>query len=190
MIVKNILLPCVEIVDKLTPTERGNKGFGSTNDNEVSHQPCGLPPFDSFNFTERHAAAAAKTNAADTEDIMFSDDPFDNQIVIKIERNGSHPTLGLDVEMCKDREQPRLISCSKGEPAGKIQKWRSTLRGSYVLAVDGITIANLNDIKRNIQKSPNKYVSITFGTMNKTSMHPQRGVPQLYFDQLHKNGEN
>ena len=35
--------------------------------------------------------------------------------------------------MCASRERPKLLACQKGEPAGNIRKWKSTLRDGYVI---------------------------------------------------------
>ena len=190
LIVKNISLPTVEIVGQLTPTERGSKGFGSTNKKEIGVNLSPSLHDSQFPIRDTYAAAAATANADKSYDLFFSDDPFDNQISIEIDKKGKHPTLGLDLNMCPDREQPRLLSCAKGEPAGKIKKWRTNLRGSYILAVNGVDVKTISDVERQIKASINSPVSITFGTMDKISMHPQDGVPQLYFDQLHKIGEH
>ena len=202
MIVKHISLPSVAIVNALTPTKRGEKGFGSTDyitnlqqdisfptESIKSNDQNKSPSHNPFNFNEQHAAAIATAVASDTQ-LCFSNDPFDNKIVIQIANKGTHPTRGLDLEMCTSREQPRLIGCTGGQPAAKIKKWRSTLRGSYVLSVEGHDVENLHDIRRHISNSSKDYISIIFGTMDKLSMHPQSGVPQLYFDQLHKIGEH
>ena len=87
MIVKHISLPSIEIVDQLTPTERGSKGFSSTDkaSDQLQHPS---PPIEAFHISDRHAAAAAAT-ASITEPhtfLYFSDDPFDNQITISIEK--------------------------------------------------------------------------------------------------------
>ena len=162
MIVKHISLPSIEIVDQLTPTERGSKGFSSTDkaSDQLQHPS---PPIEAFNISDRHAAATATASVSTPHAFLhFSDDPFDNQITINIEKRGRHPTLKLDLEMCTDRQQPRLISCCKGEPAGKIKKWRSTLRGAYILAVDGDEIRTIPDIKNKIMHSTNSDIFITF----------------------------
>merc|ERR1712154_590446 len=78
----------------------------------------------------------------------------------------------------------QLLSCSKGTPAGKIPRWRSTLRDSFVLAVDHTPISDITSLKRAIQQCDNPTITFTFGTIKKQAMHPHTGVPQLYFDQL------
>ena len=177
-IVKHIALPSVQIVDKLSTTDRGLGSFGSTDKKSVNASPPRQELIEKFPFQNNYAASAASAQVQPTgHDISFSDDPFDNKMDIVIERKGNHPTLGLDLVMCPDREQPRIIGCNKGETVGKIRKWRSTIKDGYVLAVNNEHITTISEIKQYFQKPDNDNVIITVGTMKRQSLHPQTGVP-------------
>ena len=86
--------------------------------------------------------------------------------------------------MCASRERPKLLACQKGEPAGKIRKWKSTLRDGYIFAVDGKPTTSIQEVRKHIATVSAPQVTVTFGIIIKPAMHPQNGVPQLYFDQL------
>ena len=53
-----------------------------------------------------------------------------------MENKGNHPTRGLDVSMNKDFEKLQLLACEKGTSAGKIERWRSTIRKGLILAIN------------------------------------------------------
>ena len=103
MIFKQISLPSIEIVDQLTPTERGSKGFSSTDkaSDQLQHPS---PPIEAFNISDRHAAATATASVSTPHAFLhFSDDPFDNQITINIEKKDV--TLPLDwISKCVQTE--------------------------------------------------------------------------------------
>ena len=136
------------------------------------------------------AAAATATPVPSPQVIEFSDNPFDNELNITIDNKGNHPTLGLDVAHHKDFDKVQLLSCSKGTPAGKIPRWRSTLRDSSVLTVNQTPITDITSLKRAIRECDDPTITITFGTIEKQAMHPQTGVPQLYFNQLNHIGQH
>lgn len=205
IIFKQIWTPAVEIVTALPTTTQGAQGFGSTetrvplkssltvDTNTKPHQqkgrtrpPTRLTP-GPIDISEPYPLAAAVATATPTPSpqvIKFSDNPFDNKLEITIDNKGDHPTLRLDVVHHKDFDKVQLISCSKGTPAGKILRWRSTLRDSFVLAVDHTPISDITSLKKAIQQWDKPTIMFTFGTIEKQAMHPQTGVPQLYFDQL------
>ena len=187
LILKRIWVPSVEVVEHLDASIRGKKGFGSS-DKEPLTAPQHKIPEDKFPTSVPPAAAAAKATVKDT--IEFTDNPFDHQLDITIEKSGNHPTLGLDMTMCELRQQPKLLACQKGEPAGKIRKWKSTLRDGYILAVNGIPTTTVQEVRKCIADVSTSHVTVTFGTISKPALHPQNGVPQLYFDQLYQIGRH
>ena len=186
MIFKKIWSPTVEIVDKLPTTERGTGGFGSTNQKKMEITPPPKPALKD-NYPLAAAAAAMKIKEGPIE---FSANPYDHEMDITIPTDSDHPTLGLDLQHCKTQDRPQLIACSKGTPAGRINKWRSTLRNGFVLAINKQPVQTIPEIKQMIKDNTDTHLTFTFGTIDRHAMHPQSGVPQLYFDQLHHIGEH
>ena len=105
----------------------------------------------------------------------------------EIKLDGKHETLGLNLITCPQRNLPKLQLCIKGTPSARIPKWRSTIKHSYIHSINHQRITSVNQvvnlIKRFRQQNAPK-VQITFATLHKTAVHPEKGVPQLYFDQL------
>lgn len=196
IIFKKIWMPTVEVVPSLNATSRGDQGFGSTEVRQPpklkSTPPIPIPPPTEPRPTDT-APAAAAAPARLTEPVSvieFSDNPYDNEIDITIDVKGDHPTLGLDVQHNKDFDRLQLLACSNGTPAGKIQRWRSTLRNAFIIAVNGNEVPDITTLKRLIRECRSPQIKVTFGTMEKQAMHPQSGVPNLYFDQLHHIGQH
>ena len=134
-------------------------------------------------------AAAATAMVLDST-IEFCDSPYDNTLDIAVANTGTHPTRGLDVTFCDKFEKVKLIACEKGTPAGKIDKWRSTLRNGFIIAFNGIPVLNIKQLRRLIHDCEEPQFTVKFGTMDRQAMHPQKGVPQLYFDQLNHIGKH
>ena len=148
MIFKRIWTPDVEIVEELNQTERGDGGFGSTNkDKTTTAAQVPIPP----NIETFPTAAAAASLKLQDSSIEFSTSPFDHEMEIKINTDCDHPTLGLDIQQCATQERPQLLACAKGTPAGRIQKWRSTIQNGFILAVKGQRVKTIADIKRVIR---------------------------------------
>ena len=83
--------------------------------------------------------------------------------------------------------RPQLQECAMSTPAARIPKWRSTLRHSFPITINGNRITSEQDVVSEVQQvSQNKQdtVELTFATIEKSAMHPQTGVPILYHDQL------
>ena len=120
-------------------------------------------------------------------DIMLSDSPLDNQTFCTVSVTGTNPNLGFDLHICKHFGLPQVHDCLKSTPAAKLPRWRSELRNAYVTSVNGKSVATISQFQECIElaraaEAPE--VEIGFATISKASMHPQRGIPQLYHDQL------
>ena len=92
--------------------------------------------------------------------------------------------------MCPKLDKVKVIACNKSTHAGKIPKWKPILRNSYVINCNGTPINSIADLHITMEKADDTTINITFGTMEKQALHPQSGVPQLYFDQIHHIGQH
>ena len=120
-------------------------------------------------------------------DLEMTSDPYNNHTYRVININSRSPTLGMKIEQCKIRNMPILKSCMPGLPSAKIPNWRNDLRNSYITRVNGVPVKTKGEIIEQIEVcklAKLKHVEITFSTMEKQGLHPQHGVPQLYYDQL------
>ena len=74
-----------------------------------------------------------------------------------------------------------------GTPGSKLNKWKSTLRSTTILAIDIIPISNAQHIEHaiaNAQANGKLYVTCHFTTQNSHAMHPVKGSLHLFYDQL------
>ena len=63
----------------------------------------------------------------------------------------------------------------------------------YVTSVNGDPVSTVSDYEdkvEQVRQQGAKEIEIGFATVEKASMHPQLGVPQLYHDQLNVIGEH
>jgi dUTP pyrophosphatase len=187
MVLQKIWMPQVEVVQELSSTDRNNSGFGST-EKKLNQT---FTPRPLLADIPAPTTAAAATMSINDDEYNFDSNPFDNVIVIHIDNTGTHPTRGLDLTINEKMERLQLLACNKGTPAGKIEKWRSTIKNGFLLSVNDIPVTNVTDVKRCITKTADKApIKLQIGTLDKQAMHPQTGVPQLYFDQINHIGKH
>ena len=147
LLVKHISLPVVQVVDNLSNTLRNADGFGSTEKKRATSPTIPIDtPINSGSTT-----AAAATATVDENIIDFDDNPYDNVMSIVIENTGHHPTRGLDLALDEKFEKLKLIACDKSTPAGKIPRWRSTLRNSLLLTFNDLPIIDETHLRRLIR---------------------------------------
>ena len=59
------------------------------------------------------------------------------------------------------------------------------MRGAYILNINGSKINNKKDVKDTIEAIlPGESIEVMMGTIDRMAMHPDEGVPIMYFDQL------
>ena len=125
--------------------------------------------------------------------ICLSLDPFDNYTHKTIQIKGTHPSLGLILQICKNRQIPQIIDCMKSTPAIRIPQWRTELKHGYIIAVNNIPVSTIDDIHQHIQHIREKgtqSVDIQIATLHKIAIYLQLGLPQLYHDQLNVIGKH
>ena len=198
LIVEKIETPTVQVVNELSVTARGKNGFGSTDKKSIEMSrpilsPTSLPPPTLIAARAASASSLMTNNTITSAQIELSLDPYDNRVDITLLRRAwSHPTQGLELEICPLRNLPRLKSCVKGTPAARISRWRSVLRNAYILSINGSSITTIDDVVETISSAQtnNDEIRIVFGTMDKSALHPQHGTPLVYFDQLRLIGQH
>ena len=174
----------------LNETTRGKNGFGSTDlppsptpPQTVDAKESNMIPYDDDEFDH----PVVRSISTPLEDIYLSSSPFGPTITIETKLQGVHPTLGLKLDDRNTIGRLTLLECEKGTPSAKIKKWRSTLRYSNLIEVNGKPVKAINEVEQEISQSRKEQkseVSLTFATDEKIPVHIEKGVPQLYFDQL------
>ena len=117
----------------------------------------------------------------------MSSDPYNNRLEHKIILKGTHKTLGMQLITDNISGRIKLKQCLPGTPSARLPKWRSELRNSTILTINGEMIKDVKTVEQIIRtgkKSGKKDITVVFGTMDKISLHPSHGVPQMHFDQL------
>ena len=162
----------VEWSMQLDETNRGDKGFGSS---DAKIYKINSPQFD------------------DTNSFILSNNPYGPSLTVTTRIRGNHETLGFELDDQTMSNRLILLNCKKGTPAARVPKWRSQLRGAMLVAVNQKKVQTMEEVVRTLdelrvkvasQKASQQVVDLTFVTLEKVSIHPQKGVPQLYFDQL------
>ena len=154
---------------KLDDTERGEKGFGST-DPVIRQINSPHPEYDN---------------------IVMSTNPYGPSLTVQYKVKGNHDTLGMEIDDTSMVNRLTLLNCLKGTPTARIPKWRSQLRGAQLVKIDNIELQSIADVIRTIRefkenRSDKKMsvIDLEFVSIEKVAMHPQKGIPQMYFDQL------
>mmetsp|Transcript_1233 Transcript_1233/g.1891 ORF Transcript_1233/g.1891 Transcript_1233/m.1891 type:complete len:453 (+) Transcript_1233:2258-3616(+) len=121
LILHRISEPNVTNCDKLDDTTRDQRGFGSMGVAEpivrqfevtsptqpiniMDPNPNSLPPRTVQEFTERFI----QQDGIKPYDIWLSSDPFDKLLTVSVDVKGDHPTLGLILTHCTDRNLLQL----------------------------------------------------------------------------------
>ena len=194
--------PILKSVSDLSMTTRNFCGFGSTGttwnqDTPKVHHKLHLP---TSQIDSVPVAAAATSLSLDTDafsdlhlafdmpyNIDFSENPFEFFYNREINISGEHPSLGLILEQCENLALPRLKTCLKSTPAAKLPRWRSELKQSYMLSVNGSAVSTCAQVIAAISAARTRKettILVTFGSFKEISHNSQLGIPQLFHDQM------
>jgi len=119
--------------------------------------------------------------------ITMSADPFDDTQEITIPIKGDHPTLGMQFHACPYRHRLQLTNMALSTPGSRIPKWRSVLRKAHLIEFNHQSIHTIEELEAAVAQARKSGVikaTCLFATDRSHGIHPQHGVPQLYFDQL------
>ena len=109
--------------------------------------------------------------------MFLTSDPFDETIDVTVAIFGNHDTLGFILNQTpKFGDRFQLQDCQSSTPAARIQRWRSTHRNYFLVAVDDVNITYKDDIVRIIiesRKNEKTTLSCKFSIMDNISLHPQ-----------------
>ena len=156
---------------KLEETDRGMNGFGST-DPVVRqiHSPN-----------------------INGDNIILSTSPYGPTMTVECKLKGNHCTLGLELDEESMAGRVTLLNCTKGTPSARIPRWRSQLRGAILRSINSVAIKTIDDVVHTVerfkketasQKPAERKIEIQFSMLEKVSIHSEKGVPQMYYDQL------
>jgi dUTP pyrophosphatase len=179
LLVLPVAAPHILQTDTLQPTQRGTQGFRSTGTTAIVRQMA-KPPATLENTTMDMSFELPYN-------IMMSQNPFDDTQQITITVKGDHPTLGVQMKHCHHRNRLQLLDMALSTPGCRIPKWRSFLRHSYLLTINGQQIYDFSQLEQAVtdaRKFGTLKLNCIFATNRSHGIHPQHGVPQLYFNQL------
>jgi dUTP pyrophosphatase len=196
-IVEQAVTPEIQVTTSLHKTERGKRGFGSSDEDEM--EPTALEPKEKeppeLQITKMESGSEIHlTYELLPYDIELTSVPYDNYTSREIKLQGADPLLGMVLyEGTGVSTQPRVGTIRPSTPAAKLKCWRRDLLGSYVISIENELVKTKQDIIQTIQKFRNQNknsITIQFATIDKQSIHPQMGLPQLYHDQLNVIAEH
>jgi len=154
---------------ELDKTVRNNGAFGSTD------------------------AKVRQIKVRDQDNIVLSDNPYGPTPEVKCKLKGNDSTLGFELNNTSRTDKLTLIHCRKGTPAARIPRWRSQLRNAVLMEINGKMVKSIQDVIRTVEhlklqmewnKRKYKVVTLLFKTVEKISVHPQRSIPQMHYNQL------
>jgi hypothetical protein len=116
MVYTHIATPELEETQNITPTDRGNNGFGSTTDPTIHHM-------------------VSDANKA-TQQVVLLTDPFDDTLEIMIMIKGDNPTLGFQLTPCPHCNRLQLRDMAMSTLGSRIQRWKSLISNAYLLTFD------------------------------------------------------
>jgi len=202
LILHHIAEPTIQECSELDATTRDNGGFGSTGyeaeapvihhldargttipPNILDANPAAIPPQTVQEFTE----CILRDDGIKPYEIWLSSDPFDQTLTVSIDVKGDHPTLGLVLTRCPDRNRPQLKDMATSTPGARIKKWRSTLRNAYLLKLNNLPVTTVDEVINvisNARKDKLFKLQGTFATEKCYGVHPIDGNLTLYFDQM------
>ena len=202
LIFEQAATPNIQTIDKFDKTERGTRGFGSS-DTVKPQAPQQIPiPFELEDIHNGSTATAAKIQAdlqialEEPYTLHLSYDPYDNHTSrdITIKSNDKDDMLGMQVEMCKHRRLPILINCKPGSSSIRVQRWKRELKKGYITSINDVQIQMIDEIKALIAQARSNTtcntINVGFATLTKQAMHPQYGIPQLHHDQMNIIGQH
>lgn len=186
----------------LNNTLGGPVGFGSTNSTPQPGKeltvgdthttptddtpPC-LVPVHHIRQVEAITEAILTSDGIEPYNIWLSTDPFNHKLKLAVEVKGTHPTLGLSVKQCPITHRVQLVDMAPGTPGARLPRWRSTIKRSIILSIDGEPIHREEDVAHAIlhsRRSGKLYAMIEFATATGITHHPTEGSLHLFYDQL------
>jgi deoxyuridine 5'-triphosphate nucleotidohydrolase len=202
-----IAQPTPEVTSHLTATDRGPNGFGSTDKPkelpghlipvpyvcQLQVYPSAQAPPSVDTAHSQVDSTTAITEAIEATDgikpynIWLCTDPFQHRVKIQLEIKGTHPTLGLLTQGCQATNRIQLVDMAPGTPGIRLPRWRSTLKRSLILSVDGQSVTTPTALTEAITAARAKgqqHCTIEFAEATGITHHPTEGSLHLYYDQL------
>ena len=95
--------------------------------------------------------------------------------------------------MCPKFGMPKVHDCKKSTPYARLPRWHLELRGAFITSVGGKPVASIAEYEAAVAEARLQEkieIEVGFATIQRSSMHPQLGIPQLYHNQLNVIGEH
>ena len=121
--------------------------------------------------------------------IGFSSSPLDNQTFRTIATFGTDKCLRFDLHTYPHFGLPQINDCKSSTPP----RWQSELHSTYVTSFNNEPLTTKQQFKDKVKEarmSNATEVVVRFATIERLSMHPEKGIPQLYQDQLNIIGDH
>ena len=147
LVFHNIATPVLLQKHSLDPTERADRGFGSTDQSDLTPGADTKPPIMCQTATGTLQPHEMPYN------IFLSTDPFDDVITVTVKDFGAHDTMGMVLAQCEHRNRPRLRDIIPSQPCSRIKNWRSTIKNGYIVQIEEHITTTIEEVKVAIQQS-------------------------------------
>lgn len=201
-IAQMVILPTptmhLEVTESLHTSDRGTKGFGSTDKTIPSNNNKNIANNNKSQSKQPNTAAAATLQSNNIEDnindiippcnIELSSDPFDDAENIELDIRGNHPTLGLLIEESQHWDNKVFIyGAAPSTPPRRIKNWTNRIKNTFLHKINNIIIKSptqAREIIKTIRDKGNTTLTITVSVDDKRPIQHEDGIPLLYYDQL------
>jgi hypothetical protein len=112
-------------------------------------------------------------------------DAFEEKVDIRRWLPSDNPTAGL--RLVQENDRMILVSIDKSTPAARIPRWRTRLKGAWLMQVGGIPVHSIRDVQQALQRVKSEgriscELLLAHAELRNSLSHD--GVPQVNIDQL------
>ena len=141
-----------------------------------------------------HASAAKTTrepighifDPLDIAQVYLSPTPYCNafpkSLVIGKSRMRGQPTAGMAFK--EENGRLILLNILASSPAARIPRWRSRIRGAWLIAVNGVTVSTIKEVEALLLDVPREHCPLLFAHSEVQHGLTNDGIPMINSDQL------
>lgn len=113
-------------------------------------------------------------------------DAFKEQLDIRRWHPNDHPTAGL--RLLEEDQRVIVVTMDPSTPAARIPRWRSRIKGAWLMQVRNSPIQTISDVRDALQRTHtrgNQFCELLLAHAELKDGLTQDGIQQINIDQLH-----